>query len=259
MVSTLASIITRSHPCQQDFGDEEDHDTEHGTSEFDWLVIDTAMDVVIGMAAAMGPKFAEHFKVFEKPIIRYASSQENQERSTATGALAEIIRYLDTAVTPFTEPLAKIVLHRLSDTDLLTKSNAAFAIGQLIISSGDANVLGLYEEVVTKLDSALAITDSRMQDNVAGCFARMMMRNPEPAIVAKLLPEVVNVLPLKEDYEENAPIYECIYKLCTSFPLFSRVPKFQSDLMLIPCRRRVEPHRPGAHAPPRPRLQGRPR
>jgi hypothetical protein len=218
MVTVLASIITRSHPCQQDLGDEEDHDVESGTSEFDWLVVDTAMDVVTGMAAAMGPHFAEHWNVFQKPIVKYASSQESLERATATGAIAEMIRYLDTGVTPFTEPLAKILLHRLSDNDLLAKSNAAFAIGQLIITSGDANVLNLYEEVAMKLEPALAITDSRMQDNVAGCFSRMMMRNPDPAVVAKLLPEVVKVLPLKEDYEENAPIYECIYMLCMSAP-----------------------------------------
>lgn len=215
MVTTLASMITRTHPCQQDLGDEEEHDVENGTSEFDWLVIDTALDVVIGMAAALGPNFAQHWNVFQKPVIKYASSQEDQERSTATGATAEIIRYLDNAVTPFTEPLAKILVHRLGDNDVLTKSNAAFAIGQLIISSGDANVLALYEEVVRKLEPSLAIKDSRMQDNVAGCFSRMMMRNPEPAIVAKLLPEVVNILPLKEDFEENAPIFQCIYKLCT--------------------------------------------
>ncbi|MBE3046001.1 hypothetical protein IMZ48_26375 [Candidatus Bathyarchaeota archaeon] len=224
MVTTLASIITRTHPCQQDMGDEEEHDAENGTSEFDWLVIDTAMDAVIGMAAAMGPSFAQHWAVFQKPVIKCASSQEDQERSTATGATAEIIRYLDTAVTPFTESLAKILLHRLSDNDVLTKSNAAFAIGQLIVSSGDEGVLSLYEEVVRKIEPALAITDSRMQDNVAGCFSRMMIRNPDPAIVAKLLPEVVNILPLKEDYEENAPIFQCIYKLCTFYPLMSDPP-----------------------------------
>ncbi|CAI4215418.1 unnamed protein product [Parascedosporium putredinis] len=195
MVTVLASLLTRSHPCQQDFGDEEDQSIEGGTSEFDWLVIDTAMDVVIGMATAMGPTFIEHWKIFQKPIVKFASSQEDLERSTATGTLAEIL------------------LRRLSDNDPLTKSNAAFAIGQLIISSEDNNVLGLYEQVVTKLEPALAITDLRMQDNICGCFSRMMMRNPEPAVIAKLLPEVVNILPLKEDYEENAPIYQCIFQL----------------------------------------------
>ncbi|PKS07829.1 hypothetical protein jhhlp_006437 [Lomentospora prolificans] len=213
MVTVLASLLTRSHPCQQDFGDEEEQAVESGTSEFDWLVIDTAMDVVIGMATAMGPAFIEHWKVFQKPIVKFASSQEDLERSTATGTIAEVIRYLGASVTPFTEPLAKILLHRLSDNDPLTKSNAAYAIGQLIISSEDNNVLSLYEQVVTKLEPALSVTDSRMQDNICGCFSRMMMRNPEPAIIAKLLPEVVNVLPLKEDFEENAPIFQCIFKL----------------------------------------------
>lgn len=231
MVSTLASIITRTHPCQQDYGDEEDHDVESGTSEYDWLVIDTAMDVVIGMAAAMGPTFAEHWKVFQKPIIKYASSQEGLERATATGTIAEVIRYLGTGVTPFTEPLAKILLHRLSDNDVLAKSNAAYAVGQLIVTSGDANVLSLYEEVAMKLEPGLAITDSRMQDNISGCFSRMMIRNPEPAVVARLLPEILNVLPLTEDYEENAPIFECIFKLCTSPP-----PLISSRYSLvIPC------------------------
>jgi len=32
--------------------------------------------------------------------------------------------------------------------------------------------------------------------------------------VERLLPPMLSVLPLKEDYEENAPIFECIYKLC---------------------------------------------
>lgn len=53
----------------------------------------------------------------------------------------------------------------------------------------------------------------RMTDNVAGALCRMMTKNPDNGFVAQALPAVVNVLPLQEDYEENAPIYSAIYKL----------------------------------------------
>jgi len=216
MVIIIAALLTRCHPCQQDFGDEADVDVEGGTSEYDWLVIDTTLDVIIGMSAALGENFGNHWMIFIKPIIKLASSQEDVERSTSTGTMAEVIKYLGSAVTPFTDALSKILMKRLRDTDDLTKSNAAFAIGQLIFSSQDQQVLRLYEDVVVALEPALDTTGSTMQDNVAGCFARMMMKNPDVAVVAKLLPLVVSVLPLKQDVEENPPIFQCLYKLCKS-------------------------------------------
>jgi len=66
--SILASIITRSHPCQQDLGDDDDAPQEEESSEYDWLVIDTALDVVIGLSNALGDQFSELWKIFQKPI-----------------------------------------------------------------------------------------------------------------------------------------------------------------------------------------------
>ena len=42
------------------------------TTEFDWLVVDSAMDVISGLAVALGPSFAELWKIFEKSVMRYA-------------------------------------------------------------------------------------------------------------------------------------------------------------------------------------------
>ena len=85
-VTALGTIITRSHPCQQDLGDKEDEQEVEGSAEYDWLVIDTALDVVIGLSVATGPDFGELWKVFEKPIMKFASSNESIERSTAVGS-----------------------------------------------------------------------------------------------------------------------------------------------------------------------------
>ncbi|ORY61794.1 armadillo-type protein [Pseudomassariella vexata] len=214
-ITCLGCIITRAHPCQQDLGDEEEEaDVQGGTSEWDWLVIDTALDVIIGLAAALGPQFAEVWKVFEKPIMKLVSSNESIERSTAVGVIAECTAYMGAAVTPYTKSLLPAMMHRLSDEDKETKSNAAYAVGQLIYHSTDsATYLSSYVPVLSKLEPLLQISESRLQDNATGCICRMILAHPDKVPLADVLPIIVGLLPLKEDFEENKPVYECIGKL----------------------------------------------
>ncbi|CAM1505853.1 Fc.00g114900.m01.CDS01 [Cosmosporella sp. VM-42] len=214
IVSVVGLIITRSHPCQQDLGDEEEPEIDAGSSEYDWLVIDTALDVVVGLAAALGTSFGELWKIFEKPILKLSSSTEDLHRSTAVGTIAEITKYTGEAITPFTESLGQALVRRLSDPDPLAKSNAAYAIGLVVLNSADtAKTFPLYPHLWEKLEPLLSVHEMRMTDNVAGAVCRMMTKNPDNGFVAQALPAVVNVLPLKEDYEENAPIYQCIFQL----------------------------------------------
>ncbi|KAF4122067.1 importin-4 [Geosmithia morbida] len=215
VVSIISLLITRSHPCQQDLGDEEEEqDIDAGSSEYDWLVVDTALDVVVGLAAALGPAFGELWKIFEKPILRLASSTEDLHRSTAVGTIAEIAKYTGEAITPYTESLGSALARRLSDPDALTKSNAAYAIGLLVLQSADtAKTIPMFPQIWERLEPLLSVDEMRMTDNVAGALSRMMLKNPNAEFVAQALPSIINVLPLKEDYEENAPIYQNIYQL----------------------------------------------
>lgn len=216
LVSVVGLILTRSHPCQQDLGDEEEEqEVDGGSSEYDWLVIDTALDVVVGLTAALGPAFGELWKVFEKPILKLASSTEDLHRSTAVGTIAEVTKYTGEGISPFTESLGLALGRRLTDPDLLAKSNAAYAMGLLILKSNEVNrTIPLFPQLWEKLEPLLAMKEMRMTDNVAGCLARMMMKHADNSFVAQALPAIVNVLPLTEDYEENEPIYQCIYNLC---------------------------------------------
>jgi importin-4 len=219
-VTALGSLITRSHPCQQDLGDEDDdeQEVEGGTAEYDWLVIDTALDVIIGLSVAMGPDFGELWKVFEKPIMKFASSNENIERSTAVGVIAECVANMGAGVSPFTNKLITLLVHRLSDEDNETKSNAAYATGQLISNSTNTSAyLPQYNTILNKLEPMLQIKESRILDNAAGCVCRMIMKHQDRVPIVEVLPALVDLLPLKEDYEENKPVYECIYKLCEYF------------------------------------------
>ncbi|KJZ71724.1 hypothetical protein HIM_08866 [Hirsutella minnesotensis 3608] len=214
IVTVVSSIITRSHPCQQDLGDEEEQEIDGGSSEYDWLVIDTALDVVVGLAAALGSAFGELWKIFEKPVLQLVSSTEDLHRSTAVGTIAEITKYAGEGISPFTDSLTQVLARRLTDPDALAKSNAAYAMGLLILNSTETHkTIPLYPQIWEKLEPLLEVKEMRMTDNVCGCLARMMMKHANTGFVAQALPAVVNSLPLTDDYEENEPIYQCIYNL----------------------------------------------
>lgn len=246
-VTVLTTLITRSHPCQQDLGDEEDEQDVEGSSEYDWVVVDTALDVVIGLALAMGPAFGELWKIFEKPVMKFASSQENLERSTAVGVIAECAQHMGAAVSQYTPSILKLLLKRLTDIDPETKSNAAYATGQLIYNSSDANsYLPSYTDILSKLEPMLSIDHARLKDNATGCVCRMIISHPDRVPIADVLPVLVGLLPLKEDFEENKPVYECLYKLCKSIN-FTRIP-YSDEKLTRRHRRSQRAHCPEPHA-----------
>lgn len=213
VIQMITDIITKKHPCQLEF-DEEDLDPADETSEFDWVVVDTALDVVSGLATALGPSFAELWKVFEKTVLGYASSGEALERATAVGVLAECINGMAAGVTPFTSSFLKLLLHRLSDEDPQTKSNAAYAVGRLVQHSGsDAEIVKEYPTILSRLEACLQMDVSRLQDNATGCVSRMILRNREAVPTKDVLPVLVNILPLKNDFEENEPLYRMICQM----------------------------------------------
>ena len=98
----LFAILNKQHPCQQDLGEEADMDSLEESSEYDWLVVDSALDVVTGMAIALGSTFAELWKIFEKPVMKYAGSSDAVERSASVGAIAECIAGMAEGITPYT-------------------------------------------------------------------------------------------------------------------------------------------------------------
>lgn len=215
----LTAIIKKEHPCQFE-GDEDDVDEAAAAegSELDWVVIDTALDVVSGMAVALGPDFLRVWPEFEKPVLRFASGSENIERATAVGVLAEVVTGLDDACTPLVEPtLLPMLTRRLGDPDPQTKSNAAYAIGRVVEKAGpdaDAAIASIYPPVLEKLDACLDMHVARLPDNSAGCLARMISKHRELVPLPDAVPALLRVLPLRADYQENEPVYRCICQLC---------------------------------------------
>ncbi|KAF2279776.1 ARM repeat-containing protein [Westerdykella ornata] len=211
----LVSIITKRHPCQQDLGEDAEEEVLEESSEYDWLVVETAMEVVTCLAVALGPSFSELWKIFEKPIIKYASSQESAERTAAVGTIAECVGNMAEGCTPYTSSLLKLLLHRLSDEDYETKSNAVYGIGLLCEkTTDDAEILKNLPAIFSKLEPLLDAQDqARLLDNTAGCVSRLISKYPDKIPISEVLPRLVDLLPLKEDYEENKPIFSMLVKL----------------------------------------------
>lgn len=229
VTNLLVMTITRKHPCQQDLGEEDDLDDLEETSEYDWLVIDTALDAIIGLAVALGPTFGHLYKIFEKPIMKFASSSDSTERSTAVGVIAECIRGMGSAITPYTSGLLKLLLHRLSDEDTETKSNAAFAIGLLQEqSTNDQEILKSFNTILSKLEPLLRTQEARALDNAAGCVSRMIVKHRNRVPIAEVLPALVALLPLKQDFEENEPVYKMIISLCKFLLILASHPRQRS-------------------------------
>jgi hypothetical protein len=215
MCQQLLAVITKRHPCQQDLGDEAEEDILEESSEYDWLVIETAMEVVNCLSIVLGSQFAELWKMFEKPIVKYASSQEATERTAAVGTIAECVGNMGAGCTPYTAGLLKLLLHRMSDENAETKSNAVYGMGLLCENTtNDEEILKSLQTIFSKLEPLLDAQDqARLLDNTAGCVSRFMAKHSDKLPVAEVLPRLVQLLPLREDYEENKPVFGLIVKL----------------------------------------------
>jgi importin-4 len=217
VVNIVIALITKKHPCQEELSFEAEADlSDIETTEFDWLVVDSAMDVISGLAVALGPNFTAIWKKFDKHILKYASGAEALERATAVGVLAEIITGMGSSVTPYTAQLGQILLKRLTDEDPQTKSNAAYAVGRLVERSDDsATIAKAYRPILSKVHNLLSIKEGRCQDNAFGCISRLILKNREGVPTDEILPELVEsgILPLKEDYEENEPVWKMIVQM----------------------------------------------
>ena len=215
IIQGTIQIITKKHPCQQEEDDEEYEDEEN--SEDAWYTIESAFEVITGLAAALGPQFAELWKIFDKSVIAYASATSSTERSATVGALAEVIRGMKGGCTPWTENFLKILLHRLSDEVSGVKSNAAYGVGLLVEHSEDeTKIKKALPSILSKLEPILQNDDPQLLDNASGCVARLISTYPDSVPINDVLPALVNLLPLKEDFEENAPVWSVIVKLYKS-------------------------------------------
>lgn len=114
-VTQIVLILKKQHPSQQDLDEDEADQPELGdTAEYDWLLIEAAMDMIVGLSAALGPQFIKIWEPFGHLILRYLSSGESNERATSVGIMADCIKHMGGEVTALT-PVSLYLVERRED------------------------------------------------------------------------------------------------------------------------------------------------
>ncbi|KAK9388585.1 armadillo-type protein [Lipomyces mesembrius] len=218
IATMILSILKKQHLCQTQDDDPEEEDVEDA-AEYDILLVESAMDVVVSLAAAFAGDFDNYFRIFCPVILKYCSNSTIGERKAGVGALAETVNGMKSSVTPYTSQLLKAFVHRLSDESIEVRSNAVYGYGLLAeYSQSPQEIVASYPKSLQRLQQCL-VSDSenyRCVANICGCVARMAYCHSDSVPLGDVLPALVYSMPLKDGYEENDPIFRLVVQLYKS-------------------------------------------
>ncbi|KAL3814488.1 hypothetical protein ACJIZ3_015756 [Penstemon smallii] len=215
LVEATLVLLREESICQQTESDSEidEDDTEH-----DEVLMDAVSDLLPAFAKAMGPQFASIFSQLYEPLMKFAKqSRPPQDRTMVVATLAEVAQHMGAPIAGYVDAVIHLVLKELGSPDATNRRNAAFCVGELCKNGGNS-VLKYYSDVLSRLHPLFGESepDNAVRDNAAGAVARMILSHPESIPLNQVLPVLLQVLPLKEDFEESLAVYGCICNLVLS-------------------------------------------
>lgn len=228
LINQITEILNNTHPCQID--DEEGPSDEIDTSETDALLYESALEVLVNLAIALGSDFNDIFGQVKDVILSNVSSKSKNKRVSSVGSLAEIAAGVKEA-NPYTRNLLEIFTDKLAnDKSLEVKGNAAYGVGILIeyatedLSATYPTILQLLFQLLNKTDRRADSADDeeskdvvhRSYANACGCVARMALKNQNAIPLEHVVPPLLSHLPLETGFEENTPIFNFIISLYES-------------------------------------------
>ncbi|OBZ84924.1 putative importin subunit beta-4 [Choanephora cucurbitarum] len=209
----VLDIFEKRSICQQSY-DEDDFVDEEEEAESESLLISAAGDLVATLCEVVGEGYSSYFDVFMPLIAKYyKKSKTSSERSMAIGCLGECITGIKTAVTPHTERLLQLFIKACQDEDNSVRSNAAYALG-ILSANSQIDLSTQYPAILTALHPLFQNQPvPNITDNATGSVARLILARPEAVPLDQVLPVFLNVLPLKADFAENEPVFNCLFSL----------------------------------------------
>ncbi|KAL9542102.1 hypothetical protein MBANPS3_008780 [Mucor bainieri] len=209
----ILDIFEKRSICQQSY-DEEDFVDEEEEAESESLLINAAGDLVATMCETVGESYSSYFDVFMPLIAKYyKKSKSSAERSMAIGCLGECITGIKSAVTPHTERLLQLFVKACGDEDQSVRSNAAYALG-ILTGNSQIDLGSQYPVILTALHPLFQNQPvPNITDNATGAVARLILARPDAVPLDQVLPVFTSVLPLKADFAENEPVFNCLFSL----------------------------------------------
>ncbi|KAI8988658.1 armadillo-type protein [Pilobolus umbonatus] len=210
----ILNIFEKRSICQQSGAEDDDYIDHEEEAESESLLISAAGDLVASICETVQEEYSSYFDVFMPLIAKYyKSSKTPAERSMAIGCLGECISGIKNAVTPHTERLLQLFIKACSDEDCSVRSNAAYALGVLSLYS-QLDLASQYPIILTALHPLFqGQSVPNITDNAMGAVARMIIARPHAVPLDQVLPVFISVLPLKADFAENEPVFNCLFYL----------------------------------------------
>ena len=224
IMQQLLLFVQGKGNCQlyNEYEDEEDDDDDE-YADHDHMLMDAVTDLIGAFAGALGPHFGKYVNPFFGHLIKFLKpTKPASDRSMVVGCFAEIVDGLKTAIAPYVSDLLQIASTAIQDPEPKVQRNACFLIGVLVTHAPENSVIFQnLDQVIMSLNPFFNIKssgklrneDAALIDNACSALARIITRAHSGINMEEILPVFLRSLPLREDHEEDLPVYQCIFTL----------------------------------------------
>ncbi|XP_023756369.1 uncharacterized protein LOC111904893 isoform X1 [Lactuca sativa] len=230
LVESTLALLWQNSVCQKVKSGIDIEDDDHGHSE---MLLDAITDLLPTFSKAMGSDFAPFFEPLFDPLMDLLKeSYSPQDRTIVVACLAEVAQHMGTTFSTYVNTLMPLVLRELDSPSATNRRNAAFCVGEMCKNGGEYGLKYL-DDVLPCLFLLFEESekDHAVRDNAAGAVAKIIMAHQNSVPLYRVLPILLKVLPLKKDYEESIPVYNCICNLI--FSSNQQILELVPDLVMV--------------------------
>jgi len=213
IITMMVAILKKESPCQlvrEAFEEDE--------SEFSLFAV--TLETISQFAKVYGATFTGALEQFLMCFASYLEPNVSSNfKNCIIATIAEVAQELKDAFSPYCStflPICLDLLTHLSDKSM--KHNACYCAG-LMVQYGGEPTRQYFNQMCTALSQAMSLNPAKYEsvlDNSCGAITRMINVAPNLMPIDQVLPAVLNLLPLRSDFEPAIPIHECIFMLYQS-------------------------------------------
>lgn len=207
LCESLLLLIKKDAECNRTVdSDDDDHDIVLG---------DSVGDVISTMAAAYGQQFEPYFRVFLPVLMRYMRpNRDDEDRRFGLGTVAECANAMQSAIEPHVQSIVPYALAGIAQQEQSqdVKRNAVYLVG-VLFQHAKQPMAQLVNKVLQDLHPIFANQDEfddPVVDNVCCTVAKMIMSYGDSLPLGLVVPTLLSALPLREDYMEYGPVFDCL-------------------------------------------------
>ncbi|XP_049829697.1 importin-4-like [Schistocerca gregaria] len=215
IINCIQDVMTFKTECQDKDDDDTNIADDEPDAEQDELLLECAGDVLPALAKAMDQEtFAQYYGMLMPLFLKNTRKRcSASQRSFSVGTLAECLPELGPYTKEFAPQLLPVFLQLTEDESEEVRNNAIFGVG-VLCQFGKEALFSHYQQILMALSNAVGKEKYPCTlDNICGALARLIMTNIEGVPVHQVFPVFVEYLPLREDFDENKTVYECLLYL----------------------------------------------